>query len=43
MWQNLIVTTRNQENNLFIKKFDGKMLNFKMLGRPWPPFWRPCP
>jgi len=19
------------------------MSNFKMLGRPWPPFWRPCP
>jgi len=23
--------------HLFIKKFDGKMSNFKMLGRPWTP------
>ena len=29
--------------HLFIKKIDGKMSNFKMLGRPWAPLLMPMP
>jgi len=31
-WWNFMLPTRNQENNIFCKRFNGNMSNFKMQG-----------